>query len=92
LWLCHYTTSTPTLPAGCDAYWLWQYSDKATVDGITPPTDVNHFEGSDEDFLATWSGGAAIVHPEPEPEPTVVSVNITAPEGVEVKVTINENA
>jgi lysozyme len=90
LWLCHYTTGTPTLPEGCDAYWLWQYSDSATVAGITPPTDVNHFEGSDEDFLASWSGGTEIVSPiPPAPVSGVVNVSITAPEGVEIKVTVN---
>ena len=91
LWLCHYTSGTPTLPAGCNSYWLWQYSDKATVAGITPPTDVNHFEGSDEDFLAAWSGGTAIVSPvPPEPATGVVTIAITAPAGVEVKVTVND--
>src|SRR5262245_10029389 len=44
LWLAQYS-STPTLPEGVDKYWLWQYSQEGKVPGVTPPTDVNTFEG-----------------------------------------------
>lgn len=77
LWLAQYS-ATPTLPEGVDSYYLWQYSEDGEVAGIDPPTDVNFFEGSDEDFLKAWAGSKI---PQPEPVPQLV-VKIEAPPGV----------
>jgi lysozyme len=40
LWLAQYG-SNATLPPGWFRYWLWQYTDKGEVPGVTPPTDLN---------------------------------------------------
>ena len=41
LWVAHYNTKAPRLPAGWDKYAIWQYGDTATFDGITGDVDVN---------------------------------------------------
>jgi len=56
LWLCHYCDPPPVLPVGCQAYWLWQYTDKGKIAGVQSPVDLNHFEGDAEAFLEGWSG------------------------------------
>lgn len=88
LWLCQYTSGTPSLPEGVDKYWLWQYSDKGNVPGINPPVDVNHFDGEVDAFLTSWTG---TLTPEPAPpvaeEVTVyVKIEAVGPPGVKVKI------
>lgn len=86
LWLCQYTSGTPTLPDGVDAYWAWQYTDQGQIAGVDPPTDLNTFEGDDIAFLDGWSGWHG--GPEPPVEITEVTVTVTveAPPGVKVTV------
>lgn len=71
LWLAHYSTE-PTLPPGWDRYFLWQYSDKASVPGIQAPTDVNAFDGTAEELMEQWvaptAAGSTPETPQPEPE------------------------
>jgi lysozyme len=55
LWLAQYGTEA-VLPPGWDRYWLWQYSDQGEVPGITPPTDVNAYDGPVAELIAGWSG------------------------------------
>ena len=56
LWLAQYTNSEPTLPPGWSKYWAWQYSDKGEVPHVEPPTDMNAYDGSEEDLRAEWAG------------------------------------
>jgi lysozyme len=98
LWLAQYA-ATPTWPPGFDSCWLWQYSDKGSVPGISPPTDVN--AGDAADVVARWSGGSEPApEPEPEDEAEVLvewnttkdgSVTMTMTPGVGVKVTMVVN-
>lgn len=83
LWLAQYSAS-PTLPKGWSSYWLWQYSDQGIVSGVTPPTDVNAFQGTIDDLEKTWSGRA--IEPQPEPVPVKPLVGITVRGDVEVAV------
>ena len=48
--------------AGCEKYYLWQYTDEGTIAGVTPPTDLNQIQPgiTDAEFLSMWSGGAAV--------------------------------
>ena len=72
LWLAHYNDE-PTLPVGCEKFYLHQYTDKGHVDGINGYVDLNQIqEGiTDAEFLAMWSGGPETVPPVlPEPEPS----------------------
>jgi lysozyme len=55
LWLAQYGPKA-ILPAGYDAYWLWQYSQTGSVPGIKGEVDLNHFDGKDEELAAKWSG------------------------------------
>ena len=41
LWVAHYDVQTPTLPRVWTAYWLWQYTNSGSVDGIAGPVDLN---------------------------------------------------
>src|SRR5262245_2044521 len=89
LWLAQYS-SAPTLPVGFDSYWLWQYSESASVPGIAPPVDVNAYDGTEDELRADWSGTPA---PEPGPEPeAVVTITVTAPPGVKVVVYTEESS
>jgi GH25 family lysozyme M1 (1,4-beta-N-acetylmuramidase) len=91
LWLAHYASS-PTLPNGCEKYYLWQFSDKGTVAGITPPTDVNAIqEGiTDAEFLSMWSGGEAVppvtVPPPVASSETTITITVKGPPGTVVVV------
>jgi lysozyme len=81
LWLAHYATE-PTLPKGWDRYWLWQYSDKASVPGIQAPTDVNAFDGTVEELVSGWvAPTAAGVTPTPQPKPEEPEGGVTPEEG-----------
>jgi len=82
LWLAQYASS-PTAPDGF-AIWLWQYSDKGEVPGITPPTDVNAYAGTVDDLEASWAGRDAA--PGPAPDPLPASVQIVTRGAVEVVV------
>jgi lysozyme len=52
LWVAHYGTENPALPADWDEWKLWQYSDHGRVPGVHAATDLNWFNGSYEDLLA----------------------------------------
>jgi GH25 family lysozyme M1 (1,4-beta-N-acetylmuramidase) len=83
LWLCQYADE-PVLPPGyAEGYWAWQYSDKGTVPGITPPTDLNAYDGTVEDLCAEWSGAE---EEDIEPEPGETEIHVIVPPGVSVKV------
>lgn len=44
LWLASYTASpAPKLPHGWSNYWLWQYSNRGQVSGITGNVDISKF-------------------------------------------------
>ena len=53
LWVADYTTaSQPTLPPAYSAWTLWQYTESATVAGIT--CDQNRFEGTELALRRGW--------------------------------------
>lgn len=64
LWLCHYTSGTPTWQESWDKYWLWQYTDGEvgpephSVPGIGP-CDINSFDGDEIALLREWATGHA---------------------------------
>lgn len=104
LWIAHYTGATaPTWPTQVWPTWsLWQYTDKATVQGISKPVDGDRFNGSAEQCLA-WFGPAVQPAPEPEPEPSeqivdyqvkvsgeAVAFDITVAPGIAIAVKVND--
>jgi lysozyme len=89
LWLAQYTTGTPSWPKGTWPAWtLWQFTDKASVAGITGAVDGNRFNGSDENCLK-WFGPVPQPVPPPVPEDQQVLIDINVPPGVHVQLTIN---
>ena len=92
LWVAQYA-SAPSWPKKTWVAWsLWQYTDRANVEGISAPVDGNRWNG-DEASLRQWFGPAGAIVPEtpvePEPEARVANVQITTSPGVEVFVTVN---
>ena len=94
LWLAQYS-STPSWQQSWDTYWLWQYTDGQygpqphSIDGVGP-CDINSYAGTAEQLAAEWATGSAQpvpVPPDPAPGDTV-TVLITAPPGVSVKVRV----
>lgn len=54
LWLAQYSTA-PKVPFPWSKPWLWQYSEKGHVSGISGNVDVNAFDGSDDDLTGQWA-------------------------------------
>jgi lysozyme len=50
LWVAHYTTSCPTVPAPWRAWTFWQHTDKGVVPGIEGPVDLDVFAGTFADL------------------------------------------
>ena len=99
LWLAQYG-STPQLQESWDSYWLWQFTDGVygpsphSIDGVGP-CDINSFAGTPEELVEQWATGSAGPGPRAPrtprpPQPKVVAVNISAPNGVTVQVTVND--
>jgi lysozyme len=55
LWMPQYGPKA-VLPKGYDKYFLWQYTDKGSIPGISGNVDLNHFDGLDEELIAQWNG------------------------------------
>jgi len=93
LWLAQYA-SAPTLPPGWSTYWGWQYTDQGTCPGINAPVDLNAYDGTAAELRKDWSGAGDVpIPPRPRPdEPVRVALAITAPEGIDVVVTVNGRA
>nr|WP_245880728.1 lysozyme [Streptomyces zhaozhouensis] len=52
LWVAHWTTGSPTIPAGFPTWTAWQYTDRGSVPGVSGGVDRNKFNGSRERLLA----------------------------------------
>ncbi len=50
LWIAHYTSQCPTVPAPWKAWTFWQYSDRGAVPGINGAVDLDLFAGTFEDL------------------------------------------
>lgn len=101
LWHCQYGNN-PDIQESWSSYWLWQFTDGIygpsphSIDGVGP-CDINSFLGSKAELIAQWASGS-MQPPEPAPRPPrpiirppkLVAVNITAPDGVAVRVTVND--
>lgn len=85
LWLAQYGPE-PELPLGWHSWWGWQYTEDGIVPGIDPPTDLNAFNGTRDELVASWAGRP--YKPVFAPEKGI-TVDIQAPEGMPVSVTVN---
>ena len=50
LWIAHWTTGSPTVPAsdwGSKSWTFWQYSSNGTVPGIDGRVDLDRYRGTD---------------------------------------------
>lgn len=86
LWIAQYNNTGPKWPTGTWPVWsLWQYTDRATVPGISKPVDGNKFNGSVAN-AAKWLAPAGAVEPVPV---EAVKIDIAVPPGVEVDIKVN---
>ena len=93
LWLTQYGSS-PSVPPTWNTFWLWQYTGDGdgpmphTIDGCCPDIDISSYDGTPEQLAAEWATGQAEPAPPapPTPEELVVTITISAPEGVTVNV------
>lgn len=92
LWVAQYTDEPqPDWPKQIwPRYFLWQFTDKGAAPGVSGDVDCNRAGVDDHKLKAQWAGAApeepekpAIPMPGPE---HIVTVTITAPPGVHVKV------
>lgn len=97
LWLAQYTDDEDDISWENETWpqWvLWQYSETGVIPGVDGSyVDLNRFNGNDDEFLAWISADEAPPKPEPPspvPGERVVSVAITAPDDVKIKVSIND--
>lgn len=97
LWLAQYGP-TPSWPVETWPEWaLWQYTDKATVSGVSKPVDGNKWNGGLDDLMVWFGPNAPTSSPAPEPLPPelelpadqVVSLALSVPPGVLVEIEIN---
>lgn len=68
LWLAHYTSACPSVPAPWTRWTFWQSSDRGQVPGIDTPVDLDVFAGT-EDELRAFAARAAIAAPPPVSAP-----------------------
>ncbi|MBU7597584.1 lysozyme [Streptomyces sp. P38-E01] len=52
LWVAHWTTGSPTIPAGFPTWTAWQYTDSGRVAGVSGNVDRNKFNGSRDRLVA----------------------------------------
>lgn len=52
LWVAHWGTSAPTIPAGFPTWTVWQYTATGSVSGVSGNVDRNQFNGSRDRLLA----------------------------------------
>jgi lysozyme len=96
LWLAQYGTSPQPQESWPD-YWLWQFTDGIvgpephSVDGVGP-CDINSYAGDPTQLMQEWAAGSA-TRPRrrrpARPEGAIVTVDINAPDGVQVLVSID---
>lgn len=97
LWLAQYASS-PTLPPGFETYWGWQYTDAGNVPGITPPTDLNDYQGSAKELRNNWSGTGPVPPPVELQRQLIyvkagdvqIKMAITVPVGIPVEVFVGD--
>lgn len=91
LWAARYSSNEPNIATDVWPHWsLWQYTDHATVDGISAPVDGNKWNGDPAKFL-DWVGPAAQggQTPVPTDDDHTVELSIVTPPGIAVEVWIN---
>lgn len=52
LWVAHWTTGSPTIPAGFPTWTAWQYTDSGSVAGVSGNVDRNKFNGTRDRLVA----------------------------------------
>jgi len=89
LWIAQYTTAAaPSWPTATWPQWsLWQFTDKASVEGCPKPVDGNRWNGDEQSLLKWFDPSTEVAAPIPDTE--TVAIDIQTPEGVEISVSVN---
>lgn len=94
LWVASYTSNDEPTTTDLAATWpvwsLWQYTDSAWI-GDYGPLDGNRFNGTEDDCI-DWIGPTEQALPPSVPvmDEVVIHVKIEAPDGVKVRVVVEE--
>ena len=59
LWVSGYVSSPP-MPGGWSDWTFWQFTDKASISGITGGVDCSYFHGGAQE-LAAWMQQAGVI-------------------------------
>ena len=71
LWIAHYGTDCPLIPAPWSSYTFHQFTDSGRVNGIAGNVDTNTFAGTRADLEAlSFHTGQGPIAPEPAPSTT----------------------
>lgn len=84
LWIAQYGASVK-LPVGWTEYYLWQYTDRGSIEGISGSVDMNRFDGTLDELKESWSGRYSSAIPT-DPKEIEVKIRITVPDGVKVSI------
>lgn len=90
LWQARYSSNPPKVPTNIWPTWsLWQYTDKASVEGITGPVDGNKWNG-DPAKLPGWFMRTDQPAPPVSDLPVVhLDIRIDTPDNVDLVITLN---
>jgi hypothetical protein len=90
LWLAQYTSGATSWPDNTYQKWsLHQYSETGEIPGIDDCyVDLDNFNGDSAAFLK-WISPTDVAPPQPGPPSERVDIAITAPDDVEVRVSVN---
>lgn len=86
LWIAQYAPA-PTWPTAVwPTWWLWQFSGSWLVPGISGNVDASAYQRGSDDLMDEWAGAP----PQPVlPEDQTVSIDITVPPDVRLRVSVN---
>ena len=66
LWVAHYGPPKPKISSAWKDWTFWQYTDQGKVDGIQTNTDMNWFNGTEQELLALCGSPKPVVEVKPE--------------------------
>lgn len=69
LWVSGYVPTSPPMPIGWSSWTLWQYTDKAKINGISSGVDCSRYKGTQAELERLVGLGGGPPPPPPPPSP-----------------------
>jgi len=70
---------------------MWQYTDNGSIPGVNSPVDLNTYDMTDTDFLASWAGATFPAPKPPVPGTAMVELSVSSTVPVKLHIVANEN-